>query len=172
MEASKDKLVVLVNTVQDDTEEKDQAHLDELGEEVEYNRSNVVSMAQMVKGTADEGRSKRAQKALNESMEAARIGQQRPDGLRTRLEFYSGDSEAGSYVGGATRGGREGAKGATWEQPLVMGGGRDQPGGGSFYFRSGQDGEPSLRREVGPCRSGRGNLDHWTSLASCGDGAR
>jgi hypothetical protein len=51
MEASRDKLVALVDTVQDNTEEKNQGQLNELGEEVEYNRSNVVSIAQMVKGT-------------------------------------------------------------------------------------------------------------------------
>ncbi len=51
MEASRDKLVALVDTVQDNTEEKDQGQLNELGEKVEYNRSNVVSIAQMVKGT-------------------------------------------------------------------------------------------------------------------------
>jgi DNA anti-recombination protein RmuC len=51
-----------------------------LGKEAEYNRSNVVSMAQMVKAV-DEGLSKRAQRAFDESMEAVRVGQQRLDGL-------------------------------------------------------------------------------------------
>jgi hypothetical protein len=117
IEASQDKLVALVDTMQDDTEEKDQGQLIELGEAVEYNRSNVVSIAQMVKGTADEGLGKRAQEAFDEFMEAAWTGKQKLDGLRTRLKFYSGESEAGSYVGGATRGGREGTRGAALEQP-------------------------------------------------------
>jgi hypothetical protein len=126
----------------------------ELGKEVEYNRSNVVSMAQMVKGTVDEGLSKRAQRAFNESMEAAQVGQQRLDGLWTRLEFYSEDSEAGSYVGWATQGGREGARGATREQPPAVGGGEGRPGGGIFYFRSGQDGGAQPEQEAGLGKNG------------------
>jgi hypothetical protein len=46
--------------VHDDTEEKDQNQLNEMGKEVEYNRSNVVSIAQMVKGTVAKGLSNRA----------------------------------------------------------------------------------------------------------------
>ncbi len=61
MEACQDKLVALVATVHDETEEKDQDQLNDLGEEVEYNKSNMASIAQMVKGTVDEGLSKRAQ---------------------------------------------------------------------------------------------------------------
>ncbi len=61
MEACQDKLVALVATVHDETEEKCQDQLNNLGEEVEYNKSNVASIAQMVKGTVDEGLSKRAQ---------------------------------------------------------------------------------------------------------------
>jgi hypothetical protein len=66
--------------------------------------------------------SKRAQRAFDESIEAARIGQQRLDGLRTRLEFYSGELEAGCYVCRAAEGGRDEARGAAMKQPPVLGG--------------------------------------------------
>jgi hypothetical protein len=33
-------------------------------------------------------------------MEVTRIEQQKLEGLQTRLEFYSGESKAGSYLGG------------------------------------------------------------------------
>jgi hypothetical protein len=141
MEASRDKLVALVDTVHDETEEKDQDQLNDLGEEVEYNKSHMTSIAQMVKGTVDKGLSKRAQRAFDEFMEVARIGQQMLEVIQMRLDFYSRESEAGSYLGGATRGGREGARGATLEQPPALDARGGQPGGGSFHFRSGQDGE-------------------------------
>ncbi len=57
-------------------------------------------MAQMVKGTLDEGLGERAQRALDKSMEAVRKGHQKLAGLRIRLKFHSMDSEAGSYTGG------------------------------------------------------------------------
>jgi vacuolar-type H+-ATPase subunit H len=55
MEVCQDKLVALVATVHDETEEKDQDQLNDLGEEVEYNKSNVASIAQMVKGGGQQG---------------------------------------------------------------------------------------------------------------------
>jgi hypothetical protein len=104
MESSRDKLVALVDTVEDNAEEKDQDQLNELGEEMEHNSGNVVSMAQMVKGTINDGLCERAQRAFGDSVEAAWTGQQKLAGLRTRLEFHSMDSEAGSYIGGPPRG--------------------------------------------------------------------
>jgi hypothetical protein len=41
----------------------------------------------------------RAQRALNESVEDARAGQQKLDTFLARLEFHSFDSEVGSYRG-------------------------------------------------------------------------
>lgn len=119
--------------MKDNTEEKDQDQLNELGEEVEYNRINVVSMAQMVKGTLDEGLRERAQRALDKSMEAARIGQQKLAGLRIRLKFHSMDSEAGSYTGRLP----QGTGGVALGQPPTAGGGGHP--GGDFFFSSGQD---------------------------------
>jgi hypothetical protein len=70
MEASRDRLVALVNIVQDKTEEKDQDQLIDLGEEMDYSKDNVASMAHMIKGTVHEVLSKRSERALDESMEA------------------------------------------------------------------------------------------------------
>ncbi len=58
MEVSREKTGSLGDMVYDDTEEKDQNQLNDMGKEVKYNRSNVVSIAQMVKGTVDKGLSK------------------------------------------------------------------------------------------------------------------
>jgi hypothetical protein len=103
-------------------------------------------MGQMIKKTTDEGLSRRAQRAFDESMEAAKLVQQKPESLRTRLEFHSVDSEAGSYLGGVPRGGQEtGGKLAQEGPPArdARGGqaaGGGQQGGGDFYFRTGQGG--------------------------------
>ncbi len=55
MEASRDKLatLTLVETVQDESKERDQEQLIDPGEEVVYNKGNVMSMAQMLKRTGD-----------------------------------------------------------------------------------------------------------------------
>ncbi len=158
----RDKLVAFINTVHDETEEKDQDQDNDLGEEVLYNKSNVAIIAQMVKGTIDKGLSKRAQKAFNKSMEVARIGQQKLEGLWTRLE----KSEAGSYRGGAAQGSQEMTERTARERLLV----RHAKGGQQRkeIFISGQDEteEPVPRRVEGPCGSKEGNKVQWTSLAS------
>ncbi len=56
-------------------------------------------MAQMLKGTIHEELGERAQRALDESVEAACTDQQKLDAIRARLEFHSIGSEAGSYIG-------------------------------------------------------------------------
>jgi hypothetical protein len=170
MEANRDRLVALVDTVQDETEEKDQDQLINLGEEVEYNKDNVASMAKMMKGTVDEGLSKRAQRAFDESMEAAKLGWQKLEGLRTRLEFHSVDSEAGSYLGGATRGVQEAGGNPAQEWPPAQssregqaaGGGRQE--GSEFYFRAGQDGRVQHEAGRGPVR-GQGGQKGPVGLA-------
>jgi hypothetical protein len=55
MESTQDKLVELASEVEVNAEEKYQELLIKLGEEMEYNRSNLASMARLVKGTVDEG---------------------------------------------------------------------------------------------------------------------
>jgi hypothetical protein len=64
VESTQDKLVALAGTVEDNAEEKDQDQLNELGEEVENNWSNKVSMTQLVKGTVHEGLGERAKRHL------------------------------------------------------------------------------------------------------------
>jgi hypothetical protein len=146
-------LVAFINTVHDETEEKDQDQLNDLGEEVLYNKSNVASIAQMVKGTIDKGLSKRAQKAFFKSMEVARIGQQKLEGLRTRLEFYSGKSEAGSYWGGAAQGSQEMTERTAQERLLVRHAKGGQQGEGDFYFRTRRDGGVHPEESGGPVRA-------------------
>jgi hypothetical protein len=70
IESTPDKLVELASEVEVNAEEKDQELLIKLGEEMEYNPSNVESIARLVKGTVDEGLGERAQRALDESMQA------------------------------------------------------------------------------------------------------
>ncbi len=84
-------------------------------------------------------------------MEVTRIEQEQLEGLQTRLEFYSGESKAGSYLGGVTHGGQEGARGATLEQLPALDAGKSWPGGENFHFRSGQDGgaQPEARGGLG-----------------------
>jgi hypothetical protein len=62
----KNKLVALVDTVQNETEERDQDQLMDLGEEVLYNKGNVMSMAQMLKKIEDASIDERAQRAFDE----------------------------------------------------------------------------------------------------------
>jgi hypothetical protein len=150
MEASRDRLVALVDTVQDKMEGKDQDQLIDLGEEVEYNKDNIASIAQMIKGTVNEGLSKRP---FDESMEAAKLGWQKLEVLQTRLEFHSVDLEVGSYLGGATRGGQEAGGNPAWERPPAWGTSEGQAAGGGrlegsvLYFRAEQEG--GFRHMVG-----------------------
>jgi hypothetical protein len=65
-EKMKNKLVALVDTVQNETEERDQDQLMDLGEEVLYNKGNVMSMAQMLKKIEDASIDERAQRAFDE----------------------------------------------------------------------------------------------------------
>lgn len=66
VEASRDKLVAQVDTVKNETEERDQDQLMDFGEEVFYNKGNVVSMAQMLKKIEDASIDERAQRAFDE----------------------------------------------------------------------------------------------------------
>jgi hypothetical protein len=61
--------------------------------EIEYRRDNVANLARLLKGNIHEELKERAQRALDES--ATKVGQQRMDTFRVRLEFHSFDSEAG-----------------------------------------------------------------------------
>jgi hypothetical protein len=67
----------------------------ELGEEMEYKKDNVVSLAQTLKDTTAEFK-ERAQQAVQESAKIAREGRRKLGDLRARLEFRSFDSKAGS----------------------------------------------------------------------------
>ncbi len=71
----------------------------------------MVSIATMLKGNIHKELKERAQRALDESVETAKVEQQRLDTLRARLEFHSFDSEAGSYRGRTLVGGGEAATG-------------------------------------------------------------
>jgi hypothetical protein len=89
-------------------------------------------MARMLKGNIHEDLGERAQRAFNESVEAARAGQQKLDAIWARLDFHSFDSEVGSYVGRPPARDREAAPVG---RQLVSNAG--QRGGGSL-FRSEQ----------------------------------
>jgi hypothetical protein len=139
---------------------------------VEYNKNNVASMAQMIKGTVDEGLSKRAHRAFDESMEAAKLGWQKLDGLQTRLEFHSVDLEAGSYLGGAPRGGQEtgGNPARSGYQPRAQG--KDkllaEANKKGVIFISGQ----AKKEESATRQTREDSKDLWSSPASCRDGGR
>jgi hypothetical protein len=110
-------------------------------------------MAQMLKETSDPDIAIRAQKALDEAVEAAGKSSAHLNCLRARLEFLSTDSEAGSFLGnqhvrqegmredqarGQERGGQErGEPGRPQCEP-----GQDEENGGapdSSDFFSGRD---------------------------------
>jgi hypothetical protein len=71
----------------------------ELEEEMEYEKDNVVSLAQTLKDTIPVEFKERAQRAVQESAKIAKEGRHKLGDLRARLEFCSFDSEAGSYRG-------------------------------------------------------------------------
>jgi hypothetical protein len=76
--------------------ETEPEHLIELGEEMEYKKDNVVSLAQTLKDTIPAKFKERAQQAVQESAKIAREGRRKLGDLRARLEFRSFDSKAGS----------------------------------------------------------------------------
>ncbi len=109
----------------------------------------------MPKGNIHKKLGERAQKALDESVEAARTGQQKESVLRARLEFHSVDSEAGSYIGRPPARAREVAP----VGPLPTG--DEGQRGGSSFFRTG-------RVKGGQSEEGQvGSPDQLTSLPSC-----
>jgi MoaA/NifB/PqqE/SkfB family radical SAM enzyme len=71
----------------------------ELGEEIEYKKDNVVSLAQTLKENIPNELKERVQRALQDSTKMARVVRRKLGDLRARLEFRSFDSEAGSYRG-------------------------------------------------------------------------
>ncbi len=105
METNRDELINLADRVEKQAaDETEPGPLIELGEKIEYRRDNVASIARMLKGDIHEELKERAQRASDESVEAAKAGQQRLDTFRARLEFHSFNSEAGRsvyiYLGG------------------------------------------------------------------------
>jgi hypothetical protein len=111
METNQDELIDLADKVGRQADETEPGQLIELGEEIENRRDNVVSIARLLKGNIQEKLKERAQRALDESVEAAKVGQQRLDTFWGRLDFHSFDSEAGSYGGRPPAGGMEAALG-------------------------------------------------------------
>jgi light-regulated signal transduction histidine kinase (bacteriophytochrome) len=99
IETTLDELVVLASKVVGRTKDKERDMLIELGEEIEYKRNNVASLARMLKGNIQEELGERAQRALDESVKTAQTGQQKLDAIRARLKFRSIGSKAGSYIG-------------------------------------------------------------------------
>ncbi len=80
----------------------------------------MASIATMLKGNIHKELKERAQRALDESVEAAKVEQQRLDTLRARLEFHSFDSEAGSYRGRTLVGGCHGRLPSCWHAGKVQ----------------------------------------------------
>jgi hypothetical protein len=71
----------------------------------------VVYIAKLLRGDIHEKFKERVQRALDESVKAAKEGRQKLDNLRARLEFCSFHSEAGSYKEGLPMRGEEAAPG-------------------------------------------------------------
>jgi hypothetical protein len=100
METNQDELIDLDDKMERKVaDEMEPCPLIELGEEIEYRRDNVMSIARLLKGNIYDEFKERAQRALEESVEAVRVGQHKFDAFRARLEFHSFDLEAGSYGG-------------------------------------------------------------------------
>jgi hypothetical protein len=111
METNQDELFEINGRIDSQAEEAEPELLIEFEEEIDYRRDNVTGMAKLLKGKVREEFGERAQRALDESVEAAKKGKQRLNVIRARLDFHSGDSEAGSYV----------ARGATRRQEVALG---------------------------------------------------
>jgi hypothetical protein len=99
METTRDKLIDLASKVESQTEEAELGLLIKLGEEIEYRRDNVASNPRILKGNLHEELGERAQIAFDESVDAAKVWQQKLNAIRARLDFHSVNSEASSYVG-------------------------------------------------------------------------
>jgi hypothetical protein len=74
METTGDELIDLAGKVGDRAEEAEPGLLIALSEEIEYKQDNVASKARMLKGNIHEELGERAQKAFDESVEAAEWG--------------------------------------------------------------------------------------------------
>ncbi len=66
-------------------DETEPGPLIELGEEIEYRRDNAVRLARLLKGNIHEELKERTQRALDESVKAAKEGPQRMDTFRVRF---------------------------------------------------------------------------------------
>ncbi len=71
----------------------------------------MATIAKLLRGDVHEEFKERAQRALDESVKAAKEGRRKLDDLRARLKFRSFDSEAGSYKGGHSARDEEAAPG-------------------------------------------------------------
>jgi hypothetical protein len=131
-ETTLNKLIDLASKVEGQTEEVELGLLIKLGEEIEYRRDNVASNPRMLKGNLHEELGERAQIAFDESVDAAKVGQQKLNAIRARLDFHSVDSEASSYVGRQPARDREVAP--VGRPPVSTAG----PRGEGSIFRSGQ----------------------------------
>ncbi len=97
METNCDELISLADRVEKQAAvETEPGLLIELGEEIVYRRENVANIAKLLKGNIHEEFKERAQRFLNESVKAAKEVQRKLDDFRTKLEFHSFNSEAGS----------------------------------------------------------------------------
>jgi hypothetical protein len=85
MEAGRDKLIDLAESVQDETKERSRGELVDLENKVAYNKDNVTSMAHMLKRMTDPEIVSRAEKAFKEEIEAAGNSCKCLDNLWTRL---------------------------------------------------------------------------------------
>ncbi len=83
METNRYELIELAGKVEGQAEEAELGLLIELCEEIECRRDNVASMSRMLKGNIREEFGERAQRAFDESVEAARVAARWGQGGRT-----------------------------------------------------------------------------------------
>jgi hypothetical protein len=100
MESQCEELESLANQLEKQAATETETQLlNELEEELEYEKGNVASLAQTVKETIPAEFKERAQQAIQDSAKIAEEGKCQLGDLRARLKFRSADSEAGSYKG-------------------------------------------------------------------------
>jgi hypothetical protein len=137
METNRDELVELASKVEGQAEEAEPELLIELSKEIEYRRDNVASMSRMLKGKILEEFGERVQRAFDESVEAAKVGQQKLTAIRARLDFHSGDSRQAVTSEGSP----------LWEGRLPMGAALPSA------VRDSKEGPPPVRtRQIGGAR--------------------
>jgi hypothetical protein len=143
METNRNELIDLADKVERQAaDETEPGPLIELGEEIKYRQDNVTSIARLLKGNIHEEFKERAQRALDESMEAARVGQQKLDAFQAS---FRDDRSRWEWLKRRTPASRRERRARAWENP------KGRPAGGSVSDGKGLY-QPACQEEWKKCK--------------------